>query len=73
MPSHHPDRFTVSFNGERLPVEFGANGRDWSWENAGPFPQVGSLPAFLQVKGCFHTLQRVACRGSCPQVFQDSC
>ncbi|MGW7465646.1 hypothetical protein ACWGJT_13300 [Streptomyces xantholiticus] len=36
MPSRHPDRFTVSFNGERLPVEFGANGRDWSWENAGP-------------------------------------
>ncbi len=35
VPSHHPGRFTVSINGERLPVEFGANGRDWSWEDAG--------------------------------------
>ncbi|CAL9653123.1 hypothetical protein SUDANB176_06689 [Streptomyces sp. enrichment culture] len=24
MPSRRPGRFTVSFNGERLPVEFGA-------------------------------------------------
>ncbi|MET9778578.1 hypothetical protein ABZ023_30740 [Streptomyces sp. NPDC006367] len=31
-------------------------------------PQVGSLPAFLQVKGCFHTLQPVARSGSVPQV-----
>ncbi|MBC3189940.1 FAD-dependent oxidoreductase [Pseudonocardia sp. C8] len=35
VPSHHPGRFAVSINGERLPVEFGANGRDWTWENAG--------------------------------------
>ncbi|NYJ01750.1 hypothetical protein HNR19_002448 [Nocardioides thalensis] len=35
VPSHHPGRFTVSIGGERLPVELGANGRDWSWENAG--------------------------------------
>lgn len=35
VPAHHPGRFTVSINGERLPVEFGANGQDWSWEDAG--------------------------------------
>ncbi|GAA5118873.1 FAD-dependent oxidoreductase [Haloechinothrix salitolerans] len=35
VPAHHPGRFAVSINGERLPVEFGANGSDWSWENAG--------------------------------------
>ncbi|WP_280484909.1 FAD-dependent oxidoreductase [Nocardia cyriacigeorgica] len=35
VPSHHPGRFAVSFNGERLPVEFGANGHDWNWEDAG--------------------------------------
>lgn len=35
VPSHHPGRFAVLVNGKRLPVEFGANGRDWSWEDAG--------------------------------------
>ncbi|GAA1209736.1 FAD-dependent oxidoreductase [Prauserella alba] len=35
VPAHHPGRFTVSINGERLPVEFGANSQDWSWEDAG--------------------------------------
>ncbi|MFD4691560.1 hypothetical protein [Streptomyces sp. NPDC058463] len=34
---------------------------------------LGSLPAFLQVKGYLPTLHRVACSGSIPQVFQDSC
>ncbi|MGW5147237.1 FAD-dependent oxidoreductase [Rhodococcus koreensis] len=35
VPSHHPGRFAVSFDGERLPVELGANGQDWSWEHVG--------------------------------------
>ncbi|MBC7275902.1 FAD-dependent oxidoreductase [Nocardioides sp.] len=35
VPSHHPGRFAVTIDGERLPIELGANGRDWSWENAG--------------------------------------
>ena len=35
VPSHHPGRFTVSFGGALLAHEFGASGRDWSWERAG--------------------------------------
>jgi len=35
VPSHHPGRFAVSVDGERLPVELGASGSDWSWEDAG--------------------------------------
>ncbi|MGW0671672.1 hypothetical protein [Streptomyces sp. NPDC002746] len=36
--------------------------------NIKALPQVGSLPAFLQVKGYFDSLQLVACSGSFPQV-----
>jgi len=35
VPSHHPGRFLVSFNGVALETEFGANGRDWCWQFAG--------------------------------------
>ncbi|MFC7449608.1 FAD-dependent oxidoreductase [Rhodococcus daqingensis] len=35
VPSHHPGRFTLSVNGTTLATEFGANGRDWSWQPAG--------------------------------------
>lgn len=35
VPAHHPGRFAVAINGERLPIELGANGQDWAWENAG--------------------------------------
>jgi len=35
VPSHHPGRFRVLINGKPLPVEAGANGRDWSWEKCG--------------------------------------
>jgi hypothetical protein len=35
VPAHHPGRFTLSINGETLATEFGANGRDWSWQSAG--------------------------------------
>lgn len=41
VPSHHPGRFTLSINGAALATEFGANGRDWSWQSAGTV----SLPA----------------------------
>ena len=35
VPSHHPGRFTLSINGAALDVEFGANGKDWSWQSGG--------------------------------------
>jgi hypothetical protein len=35
VPSHHPGRFHVSINGESLKVEFGANGKDWAWQDGG--------------------------------------
>lgn len=35
VPSHSPGRFGMSIGGTRLGGEFGATGRDWSWEPAG--------------------------------------
>jgi hypothetical protein len=35
--------------------------------------ELGSLPAFLQVKGGFPTLQRVVCPVSTTQALQDPC
>lgn len=35
VPSHHPGRFSLSINGTVLETEFGANGKDWSWQSAG--------------------------------------
>jgi hypothetical protein len=35
VPSHHPGRFELSFGNNRLATEFGANGKDWSWQSAG--------------------------------------
>ncbi|MCV7071733.1 FAD-dependent oxidoreductase [Mycobacterium rufum] len=35
VPSHHPGRFTVTVDDITLEPEFGASGRDWSWEQAG--------------------------------------
>ena len=31
-----PGRFEISLNGEKLKHEFGATGKDWQWEKAGP-------------------------------------
>ena len=31
-----PGRFEISINGKKLPHEFGATGKDWQWEKAGP-------------------------------------
>jgi hypothetical protein len=35
VPSHHPGRFRMLINGNALPVELGANGKDWNWEQCG--------------------------------------
>ena len=35
VPSHHPGRFRLLINGEALPIELGANGEDWNWEQCG--------------------------------------
>lgn len=35
IPGYNPERFTVSINGNSLPIEFGANDRDWTWEFGG--------------------------------------
>ena len=35
VPSHHPGRFQVRINGTPLDIEFGANGKDWTWQDGG--------------------------------------
>ena len=35
FPGHHPGRFQISLNNSRLSTIFGANDKDWKWENAG--------------------------------------
>lgn len=35
VPAHHPGRFELSLGNKRLATEFGANGKDWSWQSAG--------------------------------------
>ncbi len=35
VPSHHPGRFGVLVNSVALDTEFGANGKDWSWQCGG--------------------------------------
>ncbi len=36
VPEHHPGRFEVLLDGNRVPVEFGASGRKgWLWEDGG--------------------------------------
>lgn len=35
VPTHHPGRFQLLVDGAPLPVIFGADGRDWSWEPGG--------------------------------------
>lgn len=34
-PSGHPGRFTLSVDGDTLPVELGASGQGWAWEHIG--------------------------------------
>lgn len=35
VPAHHPGRFKLAVNGTFLETDFGANGRDWSWQSGG--------------------------------------
>ena len=35
VPGHAPGRFNLLINDLPLEREFGANGQDWNWENAG--------------------------------------
>ncbi|MFC7658839.1 hypothetical protein ACFQV8_24155 [Pseudonocardia benzenivorans] len=35
VPAHHPGRFTLAVGGTVLDTVLGANGRDWSWQDAG--------------------------------------
>jgi hypothetical protein len=35
VPDHHPGRFKLAINGIALAEDFGASGRDWSWEYGG--------------------------------------
>ncbi len=35
VPSHHPGRFRIRFDGKVLDVEFGANGKGWVWQDGG--------------------------------------
>ncbi|KIW73121.1 hypothetical protein PV04_01264 [Phialophora macrospora] len=35
VPGHHPGRFNLVINGATLPIEFGANDKDWTWEFGG--------------------------------------
>ena len=35
VPSHHPGRFRVLISGKALPIELGANGKDWNWQQCG--------------------------------------
>ncbi|WP_461783094.1 FAD-dependent oxidoreductase [Prosthecobacter sp.] len=42
-----PGRFEISVNGEKLKHEFGATGKDWQWEKAGPVKVSGKAKIAL--------------------------
>ena len=42
-----PGRFEISVNGEKLKHEFGATGKDWQWEKAGPVTINGTAKIAL--------------------------
>lgn len=42
-----PGRFEISVNGEKLKHEFGASGKDWQWEKAGPVKVSGKTKIML--------------------------
>ena len=49
VPDHHPGRFRLIVNGVPFDTEFGANGRDWSWQSAGSISvSAGPLTLTLQ-------------------------
>jgi len=43
-----PGRFQIAINGEVLAHEFGATGRDWQWEKAGPVKVSGKTKIALK-------------------------
>jgi len=49
VPSHHPGRFKVLINGKALPVEFGANGEDWNWQQCGSVA-IDKGPVTIELK-----------------------
>jgi hypothetical protein len=49
VPSHHPGRFQVLIDGESLKVEFGANGKDWVWQDGGTV-QLGQVAITIELK-----------------------
>jgi len=49
VPSHHPGRFRVLINGKPLPVELGANGKDWNWERCGRV-EIKEGPVTIELK-----------------------
>ncbi|MEM7336247.1 MAG: FAD-dependent oxidoreductase [Chloroflexota bacterium] len=62
VPSHHPGRFELLINGKNVEVEFGANGKDWSWQSAG----MVSLPNG-EVKLALHDL--TGFNGRCDAIY----
>lgn len=49
VPSHHPGRFRVLIDGASLDVEFGTNGKDWSWQDGGAV-RLGAQPATIELR-----------------------
>jgi len=49
VPSHHPGRFRVLIDGKALPVECGANGKDWNWERCGRV-EIKKGPVTIELK-----------------------
>jgi hypothetical protein len=47
MRREHRDAFEISVNGEKLKHEFGATGKDWQWEKAGPVKVSGKAKIAL--------------------------
>ncbi len=41
VPDHHPGRFQLSVDGQRLDTVFGANGEDWAWQSGGKVTVTG--------------------------------
>lgn len=47
VPEHHPGRFTLSISGTTVPTEFGANGKDWTWQSAGEVALPSGAATFV--------------------------
>ncbi|WP_066903305.1 FAD-dependent oxidoreductase [Millisia brevis] len=47
VPGHHPGRFTLTIGDTTLDTEFGANDRDWSWQDAGVVDLPGGATSLV--------------------------